>query len=244
MLIEWREYWDFLGCYADMESKEGLQRLEDYLQQNLSLNHMLEQSIQQSVSATQDPINTSLELVDSIPIYDEVADKRYPHFEDNFVLSGGLENSFSYTEMMSDRFSNYGVKQLNEVFLDEGITNKNDSKNNDSLGDLCEVFSDLKLRSPDVSLNKTLHQNISNNSTISSNDTKNHNVASEALENFIKYNNSDEDDNGDDDYYTALGSDVGDFEDAHEWDDDDDKTLFIFGWVISFRFLSHFYWLF
>lgn len=29
----WVEYWDFLGCFADLSSQEGLQKLEDYLAQ-------------------------------------------------------------------------------------------------------------------------------------------------------------------------------------------------------------------
>lgn len=29
----WVEYWDFLGCFADLSSQEGLQKLEEYLAQ-------------------------------------------------------------------------------------------------------------------------------------------------------------------------------------------------------------------
>jgi len=33
MGIAWSEYWDFLGCYADFSSEEGLEKLENYLRE-------------------------------------------------------------------------------------------------------------------------------------------------------------------------------------------------------------------
>ena len=36
--IPWTEYWSFLGCYADMETESGLEKLEEYLTKRREMN--------------------------------------------------------------------------------------------------------------------------------------------------------------------------------------------------------------
>lgn len=49
----WVEYWEFLGCFIDLSSQEGLQRLEEYLTQQ-EINKKAQQEIEENEGCLQD----------------------------------------------------------------------------------------------------------------------------------------------------------------------------------------------
>ncbi|KAK2160893.1 hypothetical protein LSH36_125g01050 [Paralvinella palmiformis] len=74
MGIAWSEYWDFLGCYADFSSEEGLEKLENYLRERsdcIQRQQMLETDLNM-VSTKLNQLNLSSPDFHSCSIKDDL----------------------------------------------------------------------------------------------------------------------------------------------------------------------------
>ena len=111
--VKWVEYWDFLGCYCNLKTPEGLSKLECYLMQK-KVENILREQIKSCES-----IKTTLNLAESTEFalkLEQIMQQIKSLREELCLTEYSLSEKFERTQLIKDKFKEYKEKKIQQLF--------------------------------------------------------------------------------------------------------------------------------
>ena len=112
--VKWVEYWDFLGCYCNLKTAEGLKKLENYLKQKLFENLLNNQV--KACQTIKRMFNLKLSEEELFAELDGILEKIYMLKNELGMVEYCLSEKFEKTQSIKESFGSYKEKKRREVF--------------------------------------------------------------------------------------------------------------------------------